>query len=420
MPKFYCSHCGQHIDAPDELAGTNAICPSCEGRIEVPLLPLTDNSIKEISSQKPPLKYKTSVREKKHIKSSIWESQPMKYSLGALVICLVAVLARPASALEQMGFSQKNGPKIMGETLGRFLSTSIIALIISLAIAGILVAYKKRFKDSLSKCYSITIIVVAFLSLLTSIIAKNSSSLSYDREAKDAKDARNALADIEEDINTLISETRDPEGIPKKTDLRFDTNKKQTNDMQKIRVLFKAFFNDMITLQNEYIEALGNDGIDRLLNADRISKDNGFFESRRIIRDAKVTVKNTRNKASLILSDFPKRIKNYQFTDASDQQILKGYQKGLDKALPLFMEIWDLEAKTLAHYEDLIDHLEAKKQLWSADEGQFIFEREVDMNRFDLIISRVVACVDRQTEIREKSLQNATQKFKDLKDKLPK
>ncbi len=36
MPKFYCSHCGQHIDAGDELAGTSAACPACGGKIIVP------------------------------------------------------------------------------------------------------------------------------------------------------------------------------------------------------------------------------------------------------------------------------------------------------------------------------------------------------------------------------------------------
>jgi len=43
MPKFYCIHCGQHIDAVDTLAGTTAVCPTCGGDIEVPkLIELSD------------------------------------------------------------------------------------------------------------------------------------------------------------------------------------------------------------------------------------------------------------------------------------------------------------------------------------------------------------------------------------------
>ena len=36
MPKFYCIHCGQHIDTPDQMAGNQSACPTCGGEIAVP------------------------------------------------------------------------------------------------------------------------------------------------------------------------------------------------------------------------------------------------------------------------------------------------------------------------------------------------------------------------------------------------
>ena len=33
---FYCSHCGQHLDAPPEMAGDQLACPSCATPIQVP------------------------------------------------------------------------------------------------------------------------------------------------------------------------------------------------------------------------------------------------------------------------------------------------------------------------------------------------------------------------------------------------
>ncbi len=36
MPKFYCFNCTQHIDADESLAGTMAICPSCQIKLYVP------------------------------------------------------------------------------------------------------------------------------------------------------------------------------------------------------------------------------------------------------------------------------------------------------------------------------------------------------------------------------------------------
>jgi len=44
MPKFHCIHCGQRIDASDELAGTHSSCPTCGGEIHIPVCTITDTS----------------------------------------------------------------------------------------------------------------------------------------------------------------------------------------------------------------------------------------------------------------------------------------------------------------------------------------------------------------------------------------
>lgn len=36
MPKFYCVHCGQHINAPEVMSGMHSNCPTCGGAVEVP------------------------------------------------------------------------------------------------------------------------------------------------------------------------------------------------------------------------------------------------------------------------------------------------------------------------------------------------------------------------------------------------
>ena len=42
--KFDCPHCSQNIDAPDEFAGSDAICPTCEGAFSVPIDEVSENS----------------------------------------------------------------------------------------------------------------------------------------------------------------------------------------------------------------------------------------------------------------------------------------------------------------------------------------------------------------------------------------
>ena len=70
MPKFNCPHCTQSIDAPEELAGTEAECPTCGGAITVPKQVLTEerNSPPPLPPKKkklPPLseQQKTNLKE---------------------------------------------------------------------------------------------------------------------------------------------------------------------------------------------------------------------------------------------------------------------------------------------------------------------------------------------------------------------
>lgn len=36
---FDCPHCGQNLDAPDDMAGMVIVCPACEKNIKVPVPP---------------------------------------------------------------------------------------------------------------------------------------------------------------------------------------------------------------------------------------------------------------------------------------------------------------------------------------------------------------------------------------------
>jgi hypothetical protein len=81
--------------------------------------------------------------------------------------------------------------------------------------------------------------------------------------------------------------------------------------------------------------------------------------------------------------------------------------------------MWDLEVEAVEHMEDLIDHLEVTRIYWKPDQGMFMFERDRDLERFNTIMREITKCVDRQTEIREKSLKSATDKIGNLKGMIP-
>ena len=414
MPKFYCTHCGQHIDAPDELAGSHLACPTCGGEIDVPAL----EELTPFIHKAPPQPTPPPIQTKK--KTAFWSARSLKATLGAGGLCLLGTLIRPSTAMERMGFSDRGFATILGETLGAVFAAGLIALVIALVIAGIMSAFKKRFAESLSRSYSIGVLVVAGLALVGNLFSRsNTPSYSSYPKASEIESARNTITGLEDDIQSLIAESVGPDGLPRKTDMRFDSNTPTSDDMGRLRELIQSFFNDMIELQNDYLQALEVDGIDTLLDANRVARDTGFTESRRTLVRVKRTVADTRSKASRILGDFPERIKDYEFSATSDRKMLEGYQKSLKNALPLFKEMWDLEVEAVEHMEDLIDHLEVTRMYWEPDQGMFMFERDRDLERFNSVMGKITNCVDRQTEIREKSLKSATDKIDNLKDMIP-
>lgn len=80
MPQFHCIHCGQHIDAPEEMKGTRANCPSCEGMIDVPGLkrPNLDSTVIDNEVRR---KYR--IRQRKRIKLGVF--------LGVALVLLLPI-----------------------------------------------------------------------------------------------------------------------------------------------------------------------------------------------------------------------------------------------------------------------------------------------------------------------------------------
>jgi hypothetical protein len=217
----------------------------------------------------------------------------------------------------------------------------------------------------------------------------------------------------------MIAEGTGPDGLPKETDFRFEKKGDPADDMAKMRELMQSFFNNMITLQNEYIAALDKDGVNELLDANRVAKDTNSLESKAILERSRKTVLKFRAKADNVVADFPKLLNDYSFDEKSNSEMLSGYKKGVGKALPLLKESWDLEVAVIGHMDDLIEHLEATRSYWIPEDGKFMFERDVDLEKFNAIMAKITACVERQTAIKASTQKSAMEKIGNLKARLP-
>jgi hypothetical protein len=118
-----------------------------------------------------------------------------------------------------------------------------------------------------------------------------------------------------------------------------------------------------------------------------------------------------------LISDFPKKIDNYGLNEISKNNFIQGFRKGIAKSGPLIKESWDLEVQSVELMSEMINHLESSRARWVVKSGQFIFETDADLKKFNSILSQINSCVERQEEIKKQSKNSTMQNFKDLKNK---
>jgi hypothetical protein len=228
------------------------------------------------------------------------------------------------------------------------------------------------------------------------------------------KQVNEMMDGLKDDLNKFSEAMLDENGLPKKADVNFEA-KTPTNEAEKLRAFIQSFFKDMVTLQNDYLDELNQAGLETLLSAERISKKGGVEESYEILAKVRTVVEKYKNKAHQLVSDFPKRIDDMNM-DASTKASMKvGFNRGLGNALPVFKENWQIETNIIDLYGELIDLVSETRSNWVVENGQFMFQKASDLDRFNAILTKVDQGVTRQNEIRSQSMQSATRNLDKFK-----
>ena len=252
------------------------------------------------------------------------------------------------------------------------------------------------------------------------MIATKASLSDHRRTSPSYAEAREALEGIEGDFQKLATQTQDENGLPKQTDLHFNSAKNDGGDFSVMRSVIQGLFNDMVALRNDYLKALNDGGHTRLLDADRVARDASFRDSYEILAKSRRTVYAYRQKANDLLEGFPQRVEKYALKKALKQSLLEGYSKGLPAAMAPFKETWDIEISLVDTAGELLEFLEASRKSWSPQGGKFIFQRSEDLDQFNAIMAKIASSVERQNEIRDNALKTASSAFSILKEDLPK
>jgi hypothetical protein len=172
MPKFYCVHCGQHIDAPDTMSGTQTTCPTCGGEIDVPTKP-------KITTAKPGQLEEEGQTHERAVRASELDHKPGQFAQRARgqdfqKIIRSSIIAFALFFLEGTLTNTGWASEIFVASLaGACFSLISFGLTLAAAAAvggGILTVWRKPFFRSFSNIYSLAILSVSALLLVGSFL----------------------------------------------------------------------------------------------------------------------------------------------------------------------------------------------------------------------------------------------------------
>lgn len=316
--------------------------------------------------------------------------------VGAIVL---GILAGIAGTIAKKSFSQ---------VLGSTYALSIIPLVLGLCGWDYLAGRNTIKEDGKSQTYA-----VAYESQWNKFYEEEiKTRLGAPRVTR--QQANDMMDGLKDDLNKLNEAMIGEDGLPQKADVTFET-KTPTNEAEKMRAAIQGYFKDMVAQQNNYLEELNKAGLEVLLSADRISKKDGFEESYKMLADIRLVVKRNKDKAHQLIVGMPERIDQMDVAAATKASMKMGFNKNLGNTLPMFEENWKIETDIIELFADAIDLVRETQPHWEVQNGQFMFEKDADLARFNAIMEKVNQGAARQEEIRKKSMEAAASKFDSLR-----
>ncbi len=335
---------------------------------------------------------------------------PLILALAASVVAVVpallgAFLMRPPGV---PGDSAAEIGRMVGSVLGVFL----LSLVAAVVIGGIAKLAKASFSRTFLITHTVMVLLASFLALAGSLAGIAA------RKAIAGAASKESISGIQDDMDLMITEMQKTP-IGEKRDLQFESTEKPADEMGHLRELLRVYFNEANALQNQYLDALDAAGWNSLLDPARAAADQDFKESRLILGRTRDTVEEYREKAAALLEAMPRKIDTIPVSPAMRRGMEKGFRNGMGQSAEVQAQIWTLELEIVGHFGELVGLLEERREHWTAAEGQFTFDNDEDLDRFNAILEKVNAATTRQEEIRQEAAKRATESISDLKDDLP-
>jgi hypothetical protein len=219
-------------------------------------------------------------------------------------------------------------------------------------------------------------------------------------------EAAQVVSEIQKDVSDLNKSAADNQGVPKPTG-QLDTTPKMKGDLGEEERFAKTFINKMVSQRNDYLHELDAVGWDKLLDAERIRKDKNLMESKMIIQKAKDIVSKYRADTNTLFDNARKVIGTLNVSEDARQKIMGGFDRGMAKNRSRMDSILDLEAKSVAEFENIFALLSTKKGAWEVQDGKILFASDSDLREFNSYLTHIKELTSKEETIQKQSSEAA-------------
>ncbi len=429
MLNFYCSHCGQNIDADDSFAGMQAECPSCGNGIQVPAAPASP-------ALPPP------VQAAVHSPVAAAEKPKPRGKRFAWIATMIAfaILCRGA-----FPYAQDYVPGVVGGFLMALVFMVMLVLLAALPalLAGALaLAFKKPFRSPLYLTYSIVLLPLAVLFLLQlnsmtdsyrrsreyqaawegnhmglpetgpneieralqeseEIIAKTNQELEdYDRRI-----AAEAAAASEQEKSPVPAETR-TEAAPASGPILEPADAEALDELRRMDKLVVEFHMNMMRVSEAYEERMGKEKLRDLLDFGRIAADPEFRETKpRAERIVEITERAI-TEAAGILDDLPALYERLSIKEPFRHPGTRVYHELVISSESTFRDLWLQDFVIVDQTSAALNILKNSRDDWRMKEGRFEFDPGDNREKFMQSTNDILQSGNTKKELRQSIVRN--------------
>lgn len=282
---------------------------------------------------------------------------------------------------------------LLRQWVGEWLIVCLIAVLVSLVIGGIAASAGATFHSVRRRVYPFAVVGLAVAVIILALAAP--LMIGKDRRAENAR--MQALVD---EMPAMIGSLQDPAiGLPLLRERLATTETEPDSRATRFELLILRSLERALVLVVDYEAAIEATGSDRLLDIERIEADEGFHESRLILRRMHEVVAEYHQRDERMIADMPAMIEKSGLSASEQRRYLAGFRHSLIDAWPGRQETWELEAAIIGRHEAIVDHLEESRARWHNDEGLFFFDQDEDYERFEQLMWEIRAMDARQQEI---------------------